>query len=47
MELGVLAHPGVAVVQVRLADILVGHVGQHYEPLLQKLGPALLLKYEI
>ena len=39
VELCVLAHPGVAVVQVGLRDVLVCHVRQHHEPLLQKLGP--------
>ena len=39
VELCVLAHPGVAVVQVGLRDVLVRHVRQHHEPLLQKLGP--------
>ena len=37
--LGVLSHPRVGVVDVRPVDILVGHLGQHHEPLLQKLRP--------
>ncbi|MFN9903429.1 MAG: hypothetical protein ACK55Z_32580, partial [bacterium] len=36
VELGVLPHPGVAVVQVGQVDVLVGHLRQHDKPLLEE-----------
>ena len=39
MKLGVLAHPRVAIVDVGGSDVLVSHVGQHNEPLLEELSP--------
>lgn len=38
MELGVLAHPRVAVVDVRLHEILVDHLGHDDEPLGQEIS---------
>ena len=39
VKLGVLAHPRVAIVDVGGSDVLVSHVGQHNEPLLEELCP--------
>ena len=39
VKLGVLAHPRVAIVDVGGSDVLVSHVGQHNEPLLEELSP--------
>ena len=39
MKLGVLAHPRVAIVDVGGSDVLVSHVGQDNEPLLEELCP--------
>lgn len=38
VKLGVLANPGVAVVHVGGRDVLVRHVGQDNEPLLEELS---------
>lgn len=39
VELGVLAHPAVAVVDVARVHVAVRHFGQHAEPLLKEVRP--------